>query len=206
MSEKINYETQRLGTKDGEIKFGHISHDQQIYSCYVNNYWTKDPHYIALVQTGESDWQSSSTLCRSTGQFSVQAGDKAKNGTPSIHLDAKSGDVIIQADSGRIKLIARDLEFIASGGDGTKGSIRMKANEKIHLEAGDEIYLHSKVTCRMVSEKTVEVVGKGVCNLVGNSLDLSSGSDHGAASRGKVRKGGSEVDLRFAGDLLGGIA
>ena len=30
----INYEAYRLGTKDGEIKFGHLSDDGQIYSVY----------------------------------------------------------------------------------------------------------------------------------------------------------------------------
>ena len=63
MSEKINYETYRLGTKDGEIKFGHISHNQQIYSVYLNNYLTDANHYIAMVQTGEFDWKKDSTLC-----------------------------------------------------------------------------------------------------------------------------------------------
>ena len=52
MSAKINYEAYRLGTKDGEIKFGHLSTNQQIYSVYLNNYMTDAPHYIAMVQTG----------------------------------------------------------------------------------------------------------------------------------------------------------
>ena len=86
MSSKINYEAYRLGTKDGEIKFGHLSENQQIYSVYLNNYMTDSPHYIAMVQTGETDWQRDSTLCRSAGSFAVIAGDRAKDGTPSIDL------------------------------------------------------------------------------------------------------------------------
>ncbi len=196
MSEKINYEAYRLGTKDGEIKFGHISHNQQIYSVYLNNYLSDAKHYIAMVQTGEDDWQKDSTLCRSEGSFAVIAGDNAKDGTPSIKLDANSGDIILQADHGRIKLIAKDIELVSSGDDGTSGNIRLTANEKIVLDAGQMIDIHSKVSCKIVSDKDVEVIGRNICNMIGNFVNMSDGSDAVAAAIGRVRKGGSATDIR----------
>tara|TARA_B100001758_G_scaffold75652_1_gene63923 strand:+ start:8186 stop:8803 length:618 start_codon:yes stop_codon:yes gene_type:complete len=205
MSAKINYEAYRLGTKDGEIKFGHISDNQQIYSVYLNNYMTADKHYIAMVQTGELDWQRDSTLCRSMGSFSVIAGDRAKDGTPSIDLTANSGDIILSAPSGRIKLMAKDIEFIASGDTGETGNIRMKANEKIVLDAGQIVDIHAKVSIKIVSDKDVETIARGILNLIGNFVNMTDGNDVGCAAVGRIRKGGSVTDAReAAANMTGG--
>ena len=177
MSEKINYEAYRLGTKDGEIKFGHISQNEQIYSVYLNNYMTDSPHYIAMVQTGEMDWQRDSTLCRSSGSFAVIAGDRAKDGTPSIDLTANSGDIILKAPNGRIRLSAKDIELVSSGDTGETGNIRLKANEKIVLNAGQIVDIHAKVSIKMVSDKDIEAIARSVCNLIGNFVNMTDGSD-----------------------------
>ena len=203
MSEKINYEAYRLGTKDGEIKFGHISHNQQIYSVYLNNYLSDAKHYIAMVQTGQSDWQANSTICRSTGSFTVKAGDAAKADTPAIDMTAESGDIIINAKNGRIKLIADNIDLIAGGVDGANGNIRLTSSEKITLDAGQMIDIHSKVSCKIVSDKTVEMIGKNVCNIVSRgSLDLIEGADIACSSFGKGRKGGSARELQESTSMI----
>jgi len=204
MSSKINYESYRLGTKDGEIKFGHLSENQQIYSVYLNNYMTDSPHYIAMVQTGELDWQRDSTLCRSAGSFAVIAGDRAKDGTPSIDLTANSGDIILKAPNGRIRLSAKDIELVSSGDTGETGNIRLKANEKIVLNAGQIVDIHAKVSIKMVSDKDIEAIARSVCNLIGNFVNMTDGSDVACAALGRVRKGGSATDVRQAASGLGG--
>ena len=204
MSSKINYESYRLGTKDGEIKFGHLSENQQIYSVYLNNYMTDSPHYIAMVQTGEMDWQRDSTLCRSSGSFAVIAGDRAKDGTPSIDLTANSGDIILKAPNGRIRLSAKDIELVSSGDTGETGNIRLKANEKIILDAGQIVDIHAKVSIKIVSDKDVETIARNVCNLIGNFVNMTDGSDVACAALGRVRKGGSATDVRQAASGLGG--
>ena len=196
MSSKINYESYRLGTKDGEIKFGHLSENQQIYSVYLNNYMTDSPHYIAMVQTGETDWQRDSTLCRSAGSFAVIAGDRAKDGTPSIDLTANSGDIILSAPNGRIKLCAKDIELVSTGDSGESGNIRLKANEKIMLDAGQIIDIHAKVSIKIVSDKDVETIARNILNLIGNFVNMTDGNDVSSASLGRIRKGGSATDAR----------
>ena len=188
----------RLGTKDGEIKFGHLSENQQIYSVYLNNYMTDSPHYIAMVQTGETDWQRDSTLCRSAGSFAVIAGDRAKDGTPSIDLTANSGDIILSAPNGRIKLCAKDIELVSTGDSGESGNIRLKANEKIMLDAGQIIDIHAKVSIKIVSDKDVETIARNILNLIGNFVNMTDGNDVSSASLGRIRKGGSATDAREA--------
>lgn len=204
MSAKINYENYRLGTKDGEIKFGHLSADQQIYSVYLNNYMNDSHHYIAMVQTGETDWQRDSTLCRSEGSFSVIAGDRAKDGTLSIDLTANSGDIVLSAPNGRIKLCAKDIELVSSGDSGENGNIRLKANEKIMLDAGQIIDIHAKVSIKIVSDKDVETIARGILNLIGNFVNMTDGNDVSSATLGRIRKGGSVTDAREAAASMAG--
>ena len=204
MSAKIDYETYRLGTKDGEIKFGHLSADQQIYSVYLNNYMNDSHHYIAMVQTGETDWQRDSTLCRSAGSFSVIAGDRAKDGTLSIDLTANSGDIVLSAPNGRIKLCAKDIELVSSGDSGENGNIRLKANEKIMLDAGQIIDIHAKVSIKIVSDKDVETIARNILNLIGNFVNMTDGNDVASASVGRIRKGGSVTDAREAAASMAG--
>ena len=204
MSAKIDYESYRLGTKDGEIKFGHLSADQQIYSVYLNNYMNDSHHYIAMVQTGETDWQRDSTLCRSAGSFSVIAGDRAKDGTLSIDLTANSGDILLSAPNGRIKLCAKDIELVSSGDSGENGNIRLKANEKIMLDAGQIIDIHAKVSIKIVSDKDVETIARGILNLIGNFVNMTDGNDVSSAALGRIRKGGSVTDAREAAASMAG--
>lgn len=210
MSLPINYETYRLGTKDGELKFGHLSVDGQIYSVMLRNMQpdgdTNAKHYIAMIQTGEEDWQKNSTVCRSSGQFAVQAGDTSLKGNPAIWLNAESGDIDLIAHHGKIRLNAKDVEIVCSGPDGETGNFSVKANEKIILDAGQMIDIHSKVNMKIVSEKTVEVIGKAICEIAGNSIDFCEGADGFAASSGKGRKGGSTLEAKHspATSALGG--
>ena len=220
MSQPINYEAYRLGTKDGEVKFGHLSVDGQIYSVMLRNMQPSgdinSKHYIAMIQTGEEDWQKNSTVCRSSGQFAIQAGDTAKKGNPSVWIKAEGGDIDLIAPHGKIRMNAQDVEIICSGASGETGNFSVKANEKIILDAGQMIDIHSKVNMKLVSEKTVEVIGKSICEIAGNSLDFCEGADQFAATSGLGRKGGSGLEGRLStgvgalgaavGGTLGGIA
>ena len=198
MAEKINYGTYRLGTEDGEIKFGHITENQQVYSVYLHNYLSKAKHYIALSQTGEADWQKDSTLCRSEGSFSVIAGDNAKAGTLAIDLTARSGDIVLSAPRGTIRLQAKNIELNASGPDGKNGNIQLVANEKINLDAGQIVNIRSKVGMNLICKNNIEVISSNIVRLIGNDVKMHDASDAVAAALGRVRKGGSAVDVREA--------
>tara|TARA_R110002020_G_scaffold9710_3_gene38058 strand:- start:333 stop:956 length:624 start_codon:yes stop_codon:yes gene_type:complete len=201
MGNKVNLFCHRSGTFDGEIKFGHISETNELYAVYLNNYNpinSDSDHYIAMIKTGQDEWQKNSTMCRSTGSFQVVAGDAALDGTPAVNIEANSGDIILNAHQGRIKLIAKDIELIAGGESGERGNIRLKANEKITLDAGQMIDIHSKVSCKIVSDKDVEVIGRAIVDIISNDVNLVEGADVAAAALGKARKGGDRVATREA--------
>ena len=141
-------------------------------------------------------------MCRSTGSFQVTAGDAALDGTIAVNIEANSGDIKLSAKHGRIILEAKDIKLIASGESGERGNIRLTANEKIILDAGQMIHIHSKVSCKIVSDKDVEVIGRAIVDIISNDVNLVEGADVAAAALGKARKGGDRVATREAASGL----
>ena len=201
MGNKENLFCHREGTIDGEVKFGHIAETNELYAVYLNNYnpiGSDCDHYIALIKTGQDEWEKNSTMCRSTGSFQVTAGDAALDGTLAVNIEANSGDIKLSAKHGRIILEAKDIKLIASGESGERGNIRLTANEKIILDAGQMIHIHSKVSCKIVSDKDVEVTGKSICNMIGGIVNMCEAADVASAAVGKPRKGGDRTATDLA--------
>ena len=73
MATQQNYHTIRYGTAEGEIKFGHITQDNQTSAVMLRN-GHHPTHYITLDQTG-APHRKHGTICRSPGSFQVRAGD-----------------------------------------------------------------------------------------------------------------------------------
>lgn len=179
MSDKKNYHTIRYGTADGEIKFGHITKDNEISGVMLRA--GRDvKHYITLDNTGgdnEKVFRKHGTICRSPGSFQVKAGDNIERdkNIPGIFLDAVSGDIVIRAVKGKIRLEAIDIEMVATGEDNTKGNISLSANEKI-IQKAQTIDVSSKTSTKIFSDKTVELIGNGFLNFYGGLIDAADGA------------------------------
>ena len=109
-----------------------------------------------------------------------------------------SGDIVLQADRGRIRLLAKDIELVASGDSGTNGNIQLTANEKINLDAGQIVNIRSKVGMNLICKHNIEVISSNIVRLIGNDVTMHDAADAIAAALGRVRKGGSAVDVREA--------
>ena len=200
MSEKQNYEQYRLGTKDGEIKFGHLTSDNEIDAVLLRSFYNYK-HYISMCRTGK-DHRKNGTICRSTGSFQVKAGDDVKKDEPGVYIESISGDIVIRAPSGKVRIEGVDVEITASGSDTETGVVNISANEKIILDSSQIIDIKSKVSTKVFSEKTVELIGKGVLNMYGEIIDAADGAATAQTSRGS--KGGSDNEDRMRG-LGGGL-
>jgi hypothetical protein len=93
--------------------------------------------------------------------------------------------VFIGAPNGRIVIWAQNIELIASGSDGQNGVIQLDGNEKVIIKA-PQIDINSKVSTKIFSEKTVDVIGKAILNIYGGLVDCADG-----ATKLKGSKGGS---------------
>jgi hypothetical protein len=172
MTRPKNYNTCDYGTNDGDIKFGHIHEDGEISSVMLRGKTSE--HYISLEQTGKPH-RKSGTICRSKGAFQVKAGDDVKPKTPGVYLEASSGDIIIVAPSGRIRMIAENIDLLASGADGENGVITLNSNEKVIIKS-KTIDVSSVVSTKIFSEKTVEVIGNAILNIYGGLIEFNEGT------------------------------
>ena len=185
MSKPVNKHPYRLGNEHGEIRFGHIIKEKQ-FGYYVRTGDDGGRHYIRMRTNGDvKQGQKGSTNFHSPGSFTIDCGEdvrgvKSADGSkvvnpPAFNLLAQNGDVTISAPQGTIKLVAQNIELIAEGNDGPNGNIILDSNEKIKLTSPD-IEVNSSVATKIVSENTVNLVGKGIMNCYGGICDFADGA------------------------------
>tara|TARA_B100000900_G_scaffold405030_1_gene414103 strand:- start:547 stop:1221 length:675 start_codon:yes stop_codon:yes gene_type:complete len=194
-----NYHTKRDGTRDGETIHGHLHDDNNLSAAMVRSGHDLD-HYITLDATGP-EFRKNSTLCNSPGSFQVRAGlnplldgnaleegsdgslglasvlgiDASKPGNVGIFLDCQNGDIVLRAPKGRIRMEAIDVHIKASGSNNERGVLTLEGNEKVIVSA-NEISVSGKASCTLFSEKTVDLIGRGILNIYGGLVDVADGA------------------------------
>lgn len=122
-----NYETRRIGTKDGQITFGHIHGDQVKSSFMIQG--QESLEYIAIDQTApRKRWITS--RCR--GRYQVKCGDDIPKDQVGMWFNADRSDILIQT-KGRIRMEAENIDLIARGPDNSKGVINLISNESVNV-------------------------------------------------------------------------
>ena len=179
MTQRKNYHTVRYGTRDGEIQFGHIHQDNNESAVMLRS--GHDPlHYITMDHTGD-EVRKNSTICKSPGSFLVKAGitaKKSKNNESNdagIVLDSESGDIIIRAPKGKLRIEAQDIEMIAKGYNGKTGMIKLDSNDKLVLKS-KSIDIRAVQTARFFSENKLDVIGNSIMNIYGGLIDMADGA------------------------------
>ena len=185
MTKPTNKHPWRIGNEHGEMRFGHIIKNNQ-FGIYLRTGDDSGRHYIRFKTTGDvRQGQKGSTNMRAPGSFTFNCGEdiqgaKSADGgkvvsPPAFAIQAQHGDVNIAAPKGTIRLMAQNIELIASGADGKNGVIKLNSNEKIRLESPD-IELNSSVSTKIVSENTVNLIGSGIMNVYGGLMDFADGA------------------------------
>ena len=181
MSKKENYHGIRYGNKDGELKFGHITENNQLLAFIIRS--GADPkHFIAMSSTGK-DHLKHGTICRSPGSFQVKAGQNVADGNPAVYIEAESGDLVIKA-AGRVRIEGENIDLRATGGDGKNGIINIDGNEKVVINGKEGVFINSDASVRIFSENTLECIGKAILNIYGGLIDCADGATKIKGSRG----------------------
>ena len=165
--------TIRYGTAEGELQFGHISMDNVLSGCLLRSGSSLN-HYITLDSSG-GDHRKHGTICRSPGSFQIEAGDNVTGDTPGVFIDAVSGDLVLRAVSGRVRIEGVNIQLVATGSDGNNGNVEITANEKVIVKS-QIIDLSSKVSTKIFSEKTVDVIGRAIIDVYGGLIDMADGA------------------------------
>ena len=124
------------------------------------------------------------TLTDLTGKDIVNypPGSDTPRDIPAIFYEAENGDIILSAPRGKIKIAAEAIEIIATGSDGRTGVVNIDADDKILLNS-QTIDISSKLSTKIFSEKTVEVIGKGILNVYAGLADFADRSTKGKPSK-----------------------
>lgn len=176
-----NYHTVRYGTAEGEIKFGHLTQDNQMSAVLLRNGHALN-HYITLDQTG-APHRKHGTICRSPGSFQVRAGDNTPKDEPGVYIEAVSGDLVLRSPSGRVRIEGQNIDLVANGFDGENGVINIDANDKVIIKA-QTIDVTSTVSTKIFSDNTVNIIGKGILNIYGGLIDCADGACSVKGSKG----------------------
>jgi hypothetical protein len=152
---KENFHTIRYGNKDGELKFGHL-HNDEVKSAFMVRSGSDPLHYITLESDGTREGQ---TINRCTSTFQVKCGDTVKGDAPAFIVEALSGDIILMAKNGNIRMEAQNILIKADGYDNKTGNIDIEANERVNIE-GKEIKMNGKQAIRFISTGIGEITCK----------------------------------------------
>ena len=181
------------GATGGELVFDKVLDDGETSSVYINNRAKsgKGKHYISLYKTGD-DHLAGGTVMRSPGGLYARAGDSIKAGedngdqapdisenVPAIFFEAVTNDLVLHAPLGKVRMIAQQVELVASGPSGAgniilsaNGNLVSKANEtKIVSQGGGLFYAHERLDV-VAGTKLNMFGGQGTTqvNLNSNSL------------------------------------
>jgi hypothetical protein len=170
MAELENYHTIRYGNKDGELKFGHI-HSDGTKSAFLVRSGSDPLHYISLDDDGERE---GGTINRCTGTFQVKCGDNVKGDAPAFIVEALSGDIILMAKNGNIRMEAsKDILIKASGSGNDTGNINIEANERVNIFA-KEVNINGKQAARFITSGVGEITCKTALNIQASACSAAS--------------------------------
>ena len=182
MTKKESFHPYFTGTEHGRLSFGTIRKNNEISACMLQSGPDGGRHYITMDSTGDKEnGMKGSTKSFCPGTLTVKTGKDIQNYTPpslkpnnipAIWCEAENGDIIIKAPHGKIRLEAEDVIINANGFDGKSGTVTIDSNDKINLKS-QTIDINASVSTKVFSEKTVEVIGKGLLNVYGGLADFA---------------------------------
>ena len=144
----------------------------------IVNYPPKDPRVDAISDVGRVIAGEIGERVFGAVEELIDKDEQPRN-IPAIWYEAENGDIIIKAPRGRIKLEAESIELTAKGFDGRTGNILLDADDKIALNA-QIVDVKSRVSTKIFSESTVDMIGKGIMNIYGGLTDFADRTTKGS--------------------------
>jgi uncharacterized protein (DUF2345 family) len=181
---KKNYTAIRLGNDHGSITFGHIAADASVTSDVMLQA-SDGRHSIILDKDGP---RKGCTQITAPGRISIQSGEDKEESEDTLFINAVNGNIDIIASNGKIRLQGTDIELIAVGEGGSKGNVRIKANENIELDADNKVLINAKAMYKLATAGKAEIVAnscmtmyasviRGVSDAVANQDSKCGGRD-----------------------------
>lgn len=161
-----NYTVISVGNDHGRLYFGQVHKDgATTSSCLLQA--ADGRHHIALDKSGE---RVGSTQIVGPSRLSIRHGDESKEAEISIMIESVNGELVIKSSNGKLRLEGTDIELTATGEGGSKGNIRLNANENIELKAQNKININAATAYNIVTPGTASVIANGAMTLYGSII------------------------------------
>jgi len=134
MSEQNVTNYRPLGTEEGVIEFGDVMKNNAKMAVMIRRIFPSTfqrSQYIGLQMSGKLD---GGIINSAPSVYTILCGERPVNDT-AMFCRAENGDIILSAPNGRIRIMARDIDLIASGNGTNTGFVNMRANSAIDAEA-----------------------------------------------------------------------
>lgn len=123
-----------IGTPEGQVSFGDVMKNDTKMSVLISRIFPskfKSAQYIGLVQEGKLD---GSILNVAPSTYQVFCGEKPVDNVAG-YFYAENGDLILHAPSGRIRLIAKDIDIESTGNGTDTGWVNIRSNAAIDINS-----------------------------------------------------------------------
>lgn len=178
-----NHFTIRYGNKDSEIRCGHVHSDQQL-SAFMVRSGHDERHFMTMDATGSApEGRKGGTINSCPGSFQIKCGDDVENVVPACYIEAQNGDIVLNAKNGRIRMMADNIDIIASGSGGGNGNIQMTANENVEIKCKNFDFTARSVG-KVISSGTLKLTGDTLLNIYGGIIDGATSASNVNGSKG----------------------
>ena len=142
MAEKKNFWTQVISTMNAVVKFGSVSPDKQ--SIETMRVVANDSrHHFIMNETLKS------SVLMSPGKTTIQCGEDVKRDDRALSIRSKNGDILIDATHGRIKIQAKNIEFVAKSDRPEEGNIEFRSDNDFEVTKCRDFIVNSTRNARI---------------------------------------------------------
>lgn len=170
----------RYGTRNGELKFGHVHNDQVLSSVMLRSGYDYRQYFTMDSEGKRKGW---TTSC-APKVYQIRCGYDQKKGDMAFIIEALNGDIVLTAKNGDIRMNARNISILANenanGND--QGVLTMEANERIDLRSKN-VEVNATSVAKFFSSGTCEVVSKASMNFSAGMMTMVDNFVSGKSSK-----------------------
>ena len=152
MAEKKNFWTQVISSMNAVVKFGSVSSDKQSIETLrvVGN---DSRHHFIMDETLKS------SVLNSPGKTTLKCGTDVKRDDRALTIRSENGDILIDAVHGRIKIQAKNIEFVATSDKPEEGNIEFRSQNDFEVHQCRDFVVNSSRNARIDAENLLGLKG-----------------------------------------------
>ena len=152
MAEKKNFWTQVISTMNSVVKFGSVSPDKQ--SIETMRVVANDSrHHFIMNETLKS------SVLMSPGKTTIQCGEDVKRDDRALTIRSENGDILIDAKHGRIKIQAKNIEFVATSDRPEEANIEFRPDNDFEVTKCRDFVVNSTRNARIDAQTLLGLKG-----------------------------------------------